>query len=382
MATTVALLFFACKKQDNRSNQPQSLKTEAKSYFDDVLAKQPGNNAIQETNRLSYDLLPDWSSVKEIKVQSFSTVLVPLVFSNKMPYSLDSQKERRYLGAPFLAFYKGSSGSIVAEVVYKSPTADSRKSKFEGDILVTSWDGTIKRSSSYKNGVAHRTNVSISYTAAKAKTEGYNCAEFDYFQDVYVGGKYQGTQYLYSKTVCFDDGGGPSGGSGGGGDMGGSGTNPDYSAPDIDPENTNSVDCSAIVFKQTSSANWQEAGITKIRLKWVWSSNEGMTAMRTVYINQVVIGLPLKYANGTEITPGLAASLAATYTDLAKIFTYQEFKNSPYMPDDGTVTLYFRKKLNELMIVKGGTAGVAGSGSPNIIYKEEQRTAWNPYDCK
>jgi hypothetical protein len=146
-----------------------------------------------------------------------------------------------------------------------------------------------------------------------------------------------------------------------------------------------STDCNSFAFTKTSTANWQEAGVRQIRLKWVWigGNNSGMS--RTVYIPSVVYGLPTQYqnANGsiTILTPGAAASRAAQITEAAKVFTYQEFRNSPYYPTDAEVMQYFKNQLAALMASQMGTAGATGTGSGGIIFREEDRSDFFPYNC-
>lgn len=146
-----------------------------------------------------------------------------------------------------------------------------------------------------------------------------------------------------------------------------------------------SVDCDSFDFTKTSTANWQEAGVRQIRLKWVWIGGGNTGTSRTVYIPSVVFGLPTQYqnANGTVTTlsPGAAASKAAQITEAAKIFTYQEFRNSPYYPTDAEVIQYFKNNLAALMASQMGTAGATGTGSPAIHFRDEQRSDFFPYNC-
>ncbi|SKA32959.1 hypothetical protein SAMN04488128_103744 [Chitinophaga eiseniae] len=383
-AFLVALFLVACQKNDSQHTNSLSLKEESKNYFDGELAGQQVGKTLGENNRLAFTFYADWAKAEEQRIKDYEVVIVPLVFRERQPFSWNEDKtQKNYLAEPFLAFYKNSVGKIVAEIVYKSPSNSSAKGSFDGNILVTDWSGTIKRSFRYNNGAPRKATISIKTSSPGVKTELSSCIVIDYYQDVYVGGVKMNTEYLYSKYACEDEGAGGGLGSGGtgSGDTGGGG-GPDYSP--VAPESTYSVDCSAISYRQTGTPNWQEAGIRNIRLQMVWVGDPGSGNQLplTIYVPQVVAGLPLKYANGTAISPGVAASLTAQMIDLAKVFTYQEFEYAPYRPDDATITNYFRKKLNELMVAKGGTAGVAGSKSPSIIFNDEKRTGWFPYDCK
>jgi len=386
MAFFVALFLFACQKKDNQRATPQTLKEESKNYFDGVLAAQQPDKASGENNRMAFNFFADWEKADVQKLKDYEVVIVPLAFRERQPFSWSADKSQKiYLAEPFLAFYKDRSGKIIAEIVYKAVSNSSGRSVFEGSILITDWSGAVKRSYRYNQGIPKQTAVSIKHSRSGAETELSSCIAIDYYQDVYVGGVKMDTRYLYTKYACEDEGagggmGGGDTGSGGGDTGGGSGAR--YSP--VAPQTTYSVDCSAISYRQTGTPNWQEAGIRNIRLQMVWVGDPGsgnQLPLR-IYVPQVVAGLPLKYANGTAISPGVAASLTAQMIDLAKVFTYQEFEYAPYRPDDATITNYFRKKLNELMVAKGGTAGVNGSKSPSIIFNDEKRTGWFPYDCK
>lgn len=146
-------------------------------------------------------------------------------------------------------------------------------------------------------------------------------------------------------------------------------------------EATFGVDCSSFSFTNTSLANWQEAGLNQIRLKWVWiGPSHDQSLAREVYADHVVFGLPKQYGNGTTVTPGQAAIIAADITDQAKINTYQRFRDSPFEPES-TVITYFKEQLQLLMVTKGGTAGTTGTGSPNIVFRNEQRAFFGTRDC-
>jgi hypothetical protein len=74
-------------------------------------------------------------------------------------------------------------------------------------------------------------------------------------------------------------------------------------------------------------------------------------------------------------------NVAAKITEIAKQYTYIEFRNSPYSPSNADVLIYFKKQLAALMETQRGTAGATGSGSSSIIFTEEQRSSFFPYSC-
>lgn len=178
----------------------------------------------------------------------------------------------------------------------------------------------------------------------------------------------------------------------GGGNTGGSSDAPTTPVPDPTPDPTDTengaavaTDCSSFVFTKTSTANWQEAGVKNIRLRWVWVNGSFGGDGREVIVPSVVFGLPTQYqnANGT-ITPnsaGKAAVTAAKITEYVKELTYKEFRDSPYSPSDDAVITYFKTQLQAAMATQRGTAGATGSGSNKIVFKNEERSSFLEYDC-
>jgi hypothetical protein len=192
--------------------------------------------------------------------------------------------------------------------------------------------------------------------------------------------------YVYTTTTtnnyCFGDNDQsvlPGDVLGGGADLGGGGT----LLTEEDIETTFNVDCNTFAFKKTTTSNWQEAGVNKIRLKWVWigGNNGGLT--REIYINHIVVGMPIDYISGTHVTPGEAANKAARVLEFAKRQTYRQFNSYATYPDDNAIISYFKATLHALMSTNySGTAGVTGSGSANIIFRDEERSNFSdPYDC-
>lgn len=193
----------------------------------------------------------------------------------------------------------------------------------------------------------------------------------------------------YVWASCSDDGeGGGGGGDGGGGDDGaghggGSGGTGLVVPEPGEADAALGTDCNSFVFTKTSTANWQEAGLNNIRLKWVWIGGSGVAQTREVYVNHIVFGLPMVYANGQTVSPGKAATFSAQAAQQAKYDTYRRFRDTPLWPDDATVIQYYKTALHTYMMVKGGTAGVTGSGSPSIVFRNEERSSVSdPYDCE
>lgn len=148
-----------------------------------------------------------------------------------------------------------------------------------------------------------------------------------------------------------------------------------------DIETTFSVDCQSFEFTQTTIANWQEAGVNNIRLKWQWIGPSNIPITREIYINHIVFGLPTQYANGDIVSPGQAANICAQVLDQVKLATYVQFRTSPTFPSDAVVELYFKNLLHQTMTLVAGTAGATGSGSPNIRFHNEVRSFFDPRSC-
>ncbi len=113
-------------------------------------------------------------------------------------------------------------------------------------------------------------------------------------------------------------------------------------------------------------------------------SNSGM--VREIYLPSIVFGLPTKYQNSDGAIKYLsyeaAATKAAKVTETAKLLTYMEFRDSPYLPDDAAVIQYFKSVLAAGMATERGTAGANGSGSSSIVFRDEVRSFFNPYSCE
>ncbi|MFD2555072.1 acyl carrier protein [Sphingobacterium tabacisoli] len=189
---------------------------------------------------------------------------------------------------------------------------------------------------------------------------------------------------------------GGSGGSGGNGGTGGSvGGPPDDGDDDVffdlteeEAERVLDTDCESFSFTQTTSANWQEAGLNRAYLRVVWVSSVGnhVIAAKTIYVDNIVFGLPLYYtnANGTTtlLSAGKAATIAAKATEFGRNMVYSNFRHAVTMVNDETIIQYFRAQISIYMAGHKGTAGYSGSKSPNIIFKNEIRSHYtNPLDC-
>lgn len=165
----------------------------------------------------------------------------------------------------------------------------------------------------------------------------------------------------------------------------GGGVSSETSEIDSEASSPKKVDCESFDYVKTSTANWQEAGVKKIRLRWIYiepTSRHGF--LREIWVDKIVFGLPTYYTNAngtiTHLSAGEAATRSAILLDQAKTETYLRFKESN--ADEATVIMYFKKTVHEYMTTQMGTAGATGSGSPDIKFKDEDRSNWtDPYDC-
>lgn len=199
----------------------------------------------------------------------------------------------------------------------------------------------------------------------------------DWYWTVYVEDEYGNFLELISETYLYTTCNEPGGGGGEPIDSGEA------------EENSLDTDCESFTFVKTSSANWQEAGLNKISLRMVWTGQNGnLISVRFIDVDGLVFGIPTYYTNPvtgatTNVSTGRAANLAAAATEYTRNMTYTNFRDSPTYPQPAAIKSYFISKANEFMMIHAGTAGTRGSGSSNIIFRNEQRTHWfgNPLDC-
>lgn len=153
-----------------------------------------------------------------------------------------------------------------------------------------------------------------------------------------------------------------------------------YPYPGDDPEfvsfNPNATDCGTFTFTNTTPL-WQEAGIKNVKIRvYYFDLATGLKKTVDATLNQVVIGLPLRYSKGT------AANIAAKAIDYARENTFYYFKGKGYA-DAAQVELYFRDQIDKIVREKGGTASRVGTGNSNIIINGEKVAGFfsDPYDC-
>ncbi len=268
-----------------------------------------------------------------------------------------------------------------------------KKENFTGTVITYDLKLKFVRGGYYEKNVGKAKVIIDKYQSKEAferrvSTELVSCS---WVQSTYFDA--EGYFNVVNTWTCIDV---PSGGESSGGGSGGGGPSdnpytetdgpvpgPDSEPqPPLDADATYNVDCSSFDYSQTTGANWQEAGVNRIRLRWVWSTSSTSGIMREVWVNNTVFGLPTKYANGQQLTPGQAAEITAGILQLTKFEVYHYFNESPYFPRDEQIILKFNELIHQNMkIYRGGTAGKTGSGSDKIRWKNEERSNFFPSDC-
>ncbi len=410
MIIGLLISFNSCKNETDLQKQesPKDFKTEAKTFFEENLAalenkKNFGEEKLDEFQKLSKKALWDFAKIQSITIGE--SVKIPISFSKN--FYIKAGKDKRaisYQNLSYLMMYKDKSGKMHTEWVTTIPDdayVDSKKNagvKFSGVIIVRDWKGNIIKG--YQVNQTGNVEYLNSYSCyvdnnddKKIKTlssTGPQCLMIQSWDCHGISGGVECSriyQWTCFSTESLPGGGGSTGGGGGG--VGGGGNGSPALPIDYEPPVNNDIiktDCLSFYFKKTTSANWQEAGVNSIRLKWVWVGGNYSGISRELFINQVVFGLPTQYQNPdnsiTFLSSGEAAVKAAIITEQAKYLTYTEFRDHPLLPDDAIVIQYFRDQLQILMASIRGTAGFTGSGSPNIVFKNEERSNFfDPYSC-
>ena len=420
----VVVIGNSCKKdshsdQQNATSDPAVAK--AKSWYEStypVNTSKVSTQTVTPNPDLSSLIRPDWNHAVSYTRFNKKTIELPIDPSSKFGSAIKKMpggqgNNPAYSRSSFILFNNGNSYNayvmtIIADSLYLRNDLskldhnkyNKRDSDFSGVVLYNTPKGEFISAWFYNNGKITNSLLTDKPTTQKVQSVQTssqqilhdNCTYW--YQDVYVGGIYIGTSYLGVTCIRSIDMPtvGPDGDGGGGGGFpppdgggGGGGTRATNSDDTNDSGHIVNTDCSSFNFIKTSTANWQEAGVREIRLKWVWlgGSNSGQT--RTVYLPSVVFGLPTQYQNSngttTNLSPGAAAVKAAKATEAAKILTYVEFRNSPYFPSDAEVLQYFKGALATAMAAERGTAGATGSGSSSIIFQNEERSDFFPYSC-
>lgn len=379
-------VYTGCKKDVAPIQSDQQLISEARNYFNAHVSKseqqvQAGNNPLQHLKKTAL-----WDNVVVYAYGTGKAVEIPIRFDDGGFGHVKNGGALRPLSElAKLIIFKDENNEFNYDVIISFPDASYglQSEKFKGVVLTTDWNLNVRQSHRFTDeGILRIVDRDEFLTHTGSNDENVAnliinvCTSISW--DIYVNGIYSYTYVQNTGCYYINDGSGPPvksqdpGSGGGGGGLG----NP---SPGDNADSPLGTDCESFTFTQTAG-NWQEAGLNQIRLRWVWT---GDYVSRTVWINHVVYGLPKEYSDGTQVTEGQAKVKAAKATELAKYYTYVEFRNSPVVPADAVVINFFKTKLNQLMIGVGGTASTNGSNSPAIVFRNEQRsgTFGDPYDC-
>lgn len=136
-----------------------------------------------------------------------------------------------------------------------------------------------------------------------------------------------------------------------------------------DPSKVDGLDPSSFAFTKTSS-NWQEAGVSKLKVKVKFVGGPRSGESINVIIQQALIfGLPIKKADGTVYSTTQAAELSAESVEQATFLTVQMLKNNPTLTRE-QIQATFIKNVQLFMLNYGGRVDRNASGSPKIKVKE------------
>jgi RHS repeat-associated protein len=136
-----------------------------------------------------------------------------------------------------------------------------------------------------------------------------------------------------------------------------------------DPSKVAGLDPSSFAFTKTSS-NWQEAGVTKlkVKVKFVGGARSG-ESINVIIQQALIFGLPIKKADGTVYSTTQASELSAESVEQATFLTVQMLKNNPTLTRE-QIQATFIKNIQLFMLNYGGRVDRNGSGSPKIKVKE------------
>jgi RHS repeat-associated protein len=129
------------------------------------------------------------------------------------------------------------------------------------------------------------------------------------------------------------------------------------------------IDASSFAYRKTSS-NWQEAGVSKLKLKvrFVLGPKTGQ-GISVIIKFPLVFGLPVKRYDGSIITETEAAEISALAVSNAEYLTVQQYKHNSLATRE-MVQEAFIKNMKLFMLNYGGRVDRNGSGSPKIKVKE------------
>jgi RHS repeat-associated protein len=138
-----------------------------------------------------------------------------------------------------------------------------------------------------------------------------------------------------------------------------------------DPLKVTGLDPSSFKFVKTGG-NWQEAGVSKLKLKVKFIGGERNGESINVIIQfPLIFGLPINKSDGSSYTAAMAALLSTESVQQASFLTVQLFKEDPAATRE-QIQSSFIKNMQLFMLNYGGRVDRSGSGSPKIRINEAE----------
>ena len=139
------------------------------------------------------------------------------------------------------------------------------------------------------------------------------------------------------------------------------------------PKKKNALSPTSFIFKKTG-ANWQEAGVSKLKINIrMLDGEKGAYSINVIIQIPLIFGMPINPIDGPEIKPWEAALMATGAVQRAGQLTVKEFEKEPDVTRE-QVQSTFINYMKLAMAFYGGRVDGIGSGSPKIKINEAQYT--------
>jgi hypothetical protein len=144
----------------------------------------------------------------------------------------------------------------------------------------------------------------------------------------------------------------------------------------------NGIDCSSFYFIGTAN-NWQEAAITNIKfqVKIVDLDGSVISVNEMKITKPIWFGLPAIRWDGSTVSAGKAAEIAASAVQYASDLTHLLYLENPNTPIS-TAESVFMGYLKSKLLTDGGRADFNGSGASNVITTSAEYRFWGNGNCE
>ncbi len=404
------LLLFGCQDNeiftnDNDISKAQSWFEQNKNGLDSKISN-PANRegvVIKKT--------PDWSQskihvdkygVKSIEVAlEYDTYLffaesnnkikrgTPNVLNSMLLFELEEGKYAVYL----LKIYPSYQNTKIGNHVFENLNFSEIPSDFSGDMLVFDWDenfiGGWKISDGEKQNFYVRTNKpnpngritsNLNSTCYEITTNWYSvtCIDGVCGDPVLVDSS---SVIVCETTIAPPDPLDPD--SGGGGDGGTCFVpHPLFEGLMLPcDEVEDGIDCASFQFIKTNS-NWQESSLVNVgfKIKYINPQSNLLVSSELTITRPIWFGFPVRRYDGTEVSSGKAAELAASAVQYASDLTHILYIQNPNMLvslAEQTFIRYLQSRMRDF----GGRADFYGSGSPQVLPKAPSYSLFGNGDC-